>query len=160
MRPATRLQSFFGRTPISPDDWAALMHIREQLPGDAVILSRNDHKVDICFFSGIAGRRTFLEYEFSIAYLTGTGQDRNEGRKTRIDRVWNASTPAEFMAAVEDTGCTHLVEYAQHPLVLKSYECLEPWWTSPTGEVTIWAVRAPRAPSTTESLARRPLDEF
>jgi hypothetical protein len=63
----------------------------------------------------------------------------------RIERIWNADSPAEFSAAVLDTGATHLIEYAEHPLPVHFRECLEEFWSGPTGKVKVWTFRRSEA---------------
>jgi hypothetical protein len=144
VRPNSDLQVCIlnGAPLLSGEEWEALSFMRDNLPARAIVLSKQSHHhLFYCTFSGLAGRRTFLEF-YSMEGYSGEGNDKNPARWARIDRVWSADNPAEFSAAVLATGATHLVEFAEHPLPRHFSECLEESWSGPTGAVRVWAFRA------------------
>jgi len=143
-RDKTPIQAAYADGPvISGDEWAAMTYIRDHLPGDAILLTKVSHHPNAaCMLSGIAGRAAFLEYFCMGGPLGGGATDQWFARLERIDRVWNADDSATFAAGVLDTGATHLVEYSQHPLHLRPSDHLEETWSSPNGEIKVWAFRA------------------
>ncbi len=155
-RERTPVQAALGQGPIiSGDEWAAMVYMRSHLPADAVLLTKvSHHPMAACMLSGIAGRASFLEYFCMGGPLGGGPTDQWSGRVKRIDRVWNADDSAAFAAGVLDTGATHLVEYAQHPLRLHPSDCLEESWSSPSGEVKVWTFHASQSARNAARTAR------
>ncbi len=144
VRPNSSLQSTSSSGPIlKSEEWLGMAYMRSHLPADAVLLTRTSHHPTCtALISGIAGRASFLEYAPICGPLAGGLQDQWDGRIERIDRVWDADDADDFATAVLDTGATHLIEYADHPLELHPGDCLEPFWTSPTGAVRVWTFHA------------------
>jgi hypothetical protein len=155
-RPPSQLQAAMLEAPLLfPDwEWQGFLNMRENLPADAVILSKTDHLPgNSCIFSAVTGRRAFYEYLCMSRFLTGGLEDNNEGREARINRVWNADNLDEFVAAVNDTHSTHLVEYYYRPLRVHPSEALEVFWSSANGEMKIWTFRGKPHVSPPERLA-------
>ncbi len=143
-RPPSELQAAMLTAPLMFTDWEwnALMAMRDGLPPDAVILSQADHMPrNSCVFSAVTGRRAYLEYLCMPRFLTGGLEDNNEGRSARILRAWDAENVDDFIAAVNGTGATHLVEYYYRQLRVHPSEALELFWSSANGEVKVWTFR-------------------
>lgn len=161
-RPDTPLQSVTrGGGPIfSAEEQAAIEHLRKHLPADAVLLTRTDHHpTHFATLSGTVGRRAYLEFQGLNAGLQGGPADGDDVRLARIERVWNAAGEDELAAALQATGATHLVEYANQPLHCHASSSLSEYWTGPTGQVKVWTIRqAPVAAGDAlpPEIARRP----
>jgi hypothetical protein len=126
---------------VSADEWAALKYIWQALPTESVILSPNYHANGTAFFSGVGGRRTYLEYiptPMGLRMWTDEA-DSDRERSQCISRLWNAATEEAFCQALP-AGVTHLVEYRWQPLPVHPASMLRSVWVSPRRAVTIWEV--------------------
>lgn len=143
--PASRLTSFEytqhinAGEEISQDRWRALEWLRQETPADSVIISNEylDYKL---VFSGIAGRAGYVE---GLGDINDTEAQRIYGddRAAIVGGLWATADLANFCGVLRTTPSTHLVEFAASPLVVASPPCLEPAWSSPEGEVTVWRIR-------------------
>jgi hypothetical protein len=142
-------------TTLSPAEWDAMQAMHDGLPQDAVVLSKNDHHHRFgCMFSGVVGRRAYLEYMID-GHFTGPPDEKNVARLTRIEQVWQAKSTDDFAAAVLETGATHLVEYGRWPLGVHPNECLQRFWASPDGAVTVWKFSPPPGVAQRANIASR-----
>jgi hypothetical protein len=164
-RPPSELEQklLTSGTRFSAAEWEAIQTIRRRTPPDAVVLTKVEHHDPFaCVFSGVAGRRAYLEYLIDSHFAGGPTED-NPARKARIDRLWNATTDDEFARAVAATGATLLVEYDYRPLAVHPTQSLELCWASAEQEITVWKVYPQTTSSEPESettnsfiAARRP----
>ena len=123
---------------LSPGRWETLEWIRLQTPADAVIMS-NDYLAYRMFFSGLAGRATFLEGVGDI------GDDEaqriyGDDRLALVVDLWTTRDASHFCAVLGRTPSTHVVEWAARPLTLKPAQCLELAWSSPVNVARVWKV--------------------
>jgi hypothetical protein len=135
---------------LTKDDWAALQYIRSNLPLEAVtiVIPPVHQKFQSSLFSGVGGRRTYLEYvplmfrrSTSLA-ITRFWPEVTYTDKYRLDRilkVWNATSDEEFRQALPPI-VTHVVEEKSHLLAAHPSSCLKQVWVSPAGQVVIWEV--------------------
>ncbi len=160
VRPNSRLQKVIGGGVIlRGEEYLGMVYMRSHLPADAVLLTRaSHHPRGGALISGIAGRACFLEYFPMGGPLGGGPQDQWYGRIDRVDRVWDADDAEDFTKAVLDTGATHLIEYADQPLEVHPRDCLEEFWTSPTGAVRVWTFRASPTARLAARVARKRFD--
>lgn len=160
VRPNSELQKCIaGGVPIDAEEWAAIGHLRRHLPAEAILLTRAPHlPPGAAILSGLVGRTMFLEYSSMGGPLGGGPQDQWKGRIERIDRVWEADDAGDFLEAVLDTGATHLIEYADHPMQLHPGDCLQEFWRSPQGTIRVWAFQGSDADRVAAREARRDFD--
>jgi hypothetical protein len=162
VRPPSQLHGDLLRSPLilSRDEWTAMNYMRDHLPQEAVILFNANHLVgNCCIVSSLTGRRAFFEYLCMTRFLTGGADDNNEGRAARRERVWNAVGRDEFAKAMSATAATHVLEYAQSPLRSHPSEALEPFWSSPDGQIKVWTFHDSPDGCPAERLASRPASE-
>jgi hypothetical protein len=147
-RPPSEVQQdvYEREVVLSEDDWADLDYIRQTLPDDAVVLSSDVlseklrfHGQGTAIFSGVAGRRAYLEYIPVGGKLWVDETDSDAGRGKRIIALWGADTEEQFRRLLPPQA-THVVEYAQFPLRLHPPGVLKPVWRSPRRLVTVWEV--------------------
>lgn len=124
---------------ITADELEALQYTRSHLPDDAVILSQPLLSGSACAFSGIGGRRAYLEYFPSIEQEMLQGPDDERSRQKRISDIWSANSHDEFCRLIPSMT-THIVECTERPLRFLPGKCLEREWTSSNGQVHIWKV--------------------
>jgi hypothetical protein len=120
-------------------DVEVLRHIRTNLPEDSVILSNRFFCPNTAFFSGMGGRRAYLEYFPSIERFLDQGADTEESRLERISSIWSVETEAGFCDLMPHV-VTHVIEFRKQPLKVKSPRCMKVVWTSADGDVRIWEV--------------------
>jgi hypothetical protein len=141
VRPPTRLEELCrrGDLTLGQDESALLEQMRVSLPANAVILSTRHLTERHAAFSGISGRRAYLEYgatpmdQFPVVAL-----DVRKRLET-ISYVWKAPSEPELCALLAGTSATHVVEYATEPLRTRRARCLEALSVSPA--VVLWRVR-------------------
>jgi hypothetical protein len=124
---------------MSARESALLDQMREGLPADAVILSTHHLMGRYAAFSGLAGRRAYLEY--GITPMDEFPQVAQDVRR-RLDTIrsaWQTSSEPEFCDLLAGTPATHLVEYASEPLGTRSPRCLEALTVNP--ELVLWRVK-------------------
>jgi hypothetical protein len=124
---------------LSPDEFALLTHMRESLPADAVIISTRHIRERYAAFSGLSGRRAYLEYGATpMDYFPEVARDVRRRLET-IWKVWTASSEPALCSLLSDTPATHIVEYRDDAMRTRGASCLELLSVSP--EVTLWRVR-------------------
>jgi hypothetical protein len=102
-------------------------------------MSINYHYARLCYFSGIAGRRTYLE-QFGVgntATVWSDDKDSDLNRFNRMVAVWNCTDEDQFRKAMP-ANVTHVVEYTRQPLGCHSPRLMRSVWISPKREVVIW----------------------
>jgi hypothetical protein len=128
------------KAKFSPDEWQALLYLRQNASPDAVIMSNEYCSAYFFPFSGIAGRAAFLEFGGNILDLFAMKLNPEDNRVAFINTLWATTEPAVFCNTLSKTKATLIVEYAKAPLKVHPAACLRRWWQGPAGQVTIWQV--------------------
>lgn len=124
------------------DDAATLNFVRTSLPNDAVILTGLLHP-NYALWSGIGGRRTYLDYVPAGAALDPVlaSEDQAAYRANVISRLQTTDREEEFHQFLRGSHATHIIELTEMPLTLHPNNDLRKLWTSPRGRLCIWEVR-------------------
>jgi hypothetical protein len=141
-RSPSPLENEFRRADIriDIDELEALRYIRSNLPRDAVILSNHPLSETTCVFSGIAGRRAYLEYANNTERLIEPPKyDWGKERSEQISKIWAATTDEEFTRLVPSV-VTHLVEFRNTLPLRISPRCCREVFLSSNGHVRVWEV--------------------
>ena len=114
-------------------------YCHRELPPDAVLLT-NRLEVKFAKWSGLAGRRTYLDYPNHVLDPLLPKEESLESRQRVIDRVYETQDDQEIEQLLRRTLATHLVEFRNSPLHVKPANVIRPVWHSPDQDVTVWEV--------------------
>jgi hypothetical protein len=128
------------KASFSPDEWEALLYIRNNAQPDAVIISDTPPTAYFYSISGIAGRAAFLEAVGNPLDLCARQLDPGDNRVDIMKTLWSTTNPTVFEDTILKTKATLLVENAKSPLKVHPSGCLRCWWRGPGGQVTIWEI--------------------
>ncbi len=131
------LRSSPNSVAIIQGEWDALKYLRERAPPTAVLMS-SEHTGYEFVFTGLTGRRAYLEGSNSIVDAHAARTYPHDNRPSRINEVWSTADSERFCRLLQETPVTHLVEYARQPLRVTRSSCTEQEWRSRDGQVTIW----------------------
>ncbi len=126
-------------TVITVGERAAWDYCRRELPFDAVLLT-NRLEINVAKWSGLAGRRTYLDYPNRVLDPLLPKEDSMDSRQQLIDRLYLTRDDDEFQQLLSKTTVTHVVEFQDSPLHAKPASVVRPVWHSPDHSVTIWKV--------------------
>jgi hypothetical protein len=142
VRPPSLLQTSLRRLPIflDEDEIEAMHFVRTSLPDDTVIFSMPTMDQLSCAYSGIAGRRAYLEYFPSTERQIARGTDTEKSRQHQMAVVWAAKADDDFCQSLPHF-VTHVMEASKNPMPVQSPSCLEEQWVSSNGRLRIWKVR-------------------
>ena len=124
---------------ITASERAALDYCHRELPSDAVLLT-NRLEINVAKWSGLAGRRTYLDYPNRVLDPLLPKADSMDSRQNLIDRLYLTRDDAEFRQLLSQTTVTHVVEFQDSPLQAKPASVVRPVWHSPDRRATIWKV--------------------
>ena len=124
---------------ITASERAALDYCHHELPSDAVLLT-NRLETKVAKWSGLAGRRAYLDYPNRVLDPLLPKEDSMDSRQQLIDRLYLTRDDDEFQKLLSKTTVTHVVEFQDSPLHAKPASVVRPVWHSPDHSVTIWKV--------------------
>ena len=119
----------------------ALSYLHDKAPQDAVVLSNRyvDAEDRHAFWlSGLTGRAAYLESASNPVERHASRLFPDERRRDRVFAVWAAHEAGTLCEILASMPVTHLLEYAEQPLLVHDAPCMRRVWSSVGNEVTIW----------------------
>ncbi len=98
-------------------------------------------------YSGLAGRSAYLELPGNPIDKYAMQLDPSDDRRAILRLLWDTTQKQQFCQLLEGTPADFVLEYANHPLRVKSPPCLELTFKGPKGRVKIWTVSKERGGS-------------
>jgi hypothetical protein len=132
---------------LNANERKVLAYIHDYTPQNSVVLT--DKYVGKYTFplSGIAGRAAYLEAQGNAVDLQSLKLNPLDNRQQVIQDLWKTSKLEQFCQILTATSTTHLIEYSNHPLLVRNPPCIQFIWeisnqnTSASSEkITIWQV--------------------
>ncbi len=132
---------------LNANERIALAYIHDYTPQNSVVLT--DKYADKYTFplSGIAGRAAYLESQGNAVDLQSLKLNPLDNRLQVIRDLWKTSKSEQFCQILTATSTTHLIEYSNHPLLVRNPHCIQSIWEIPnqnasasSEKITIWQV--------------------
>ena len=136
-----------GAISISANERRVLDYIHDYTSQDSVILA--DKYVDKYAYplSGITGRAAYLEASGNTVDRQSLKRNPLDDRRQVIQDLWATSNLEQFCQILKATPTTHLIEYSNHPLLVRNPPCMHSIWESPnqntsasSEKIAVWQV--------------------